>query len=237
MPKEAPEWRARLANGYDGAMTAGCDRLLAEIGGDTGRRQAILADPLDRTANCSLDSHTEAPATPAFSPPANPSKPPSDPPSRPPGPSVPPDRERLARSGPAGASDEASPLAPASPWGTGTTAAGRREALPRHFPASTRKRLRRLSFSVAGLQRRRPATQPRGGQTLRLRSSLSDPNARTRTPPRRTEARLALPTQPVPRPPYRRPTDTQRLLEIHPAAPVSERWSRHRSIAPRFSTA
>ena len=47
MPKEAPEWQAHLASGYDGAMTARCDRLLAEIVADPGRRQAILADPRD----------------------------------------------------------------------------------------------------------------------------------------------------------------------------------------------
>ena len=47
MPKEAPEWQAHHASGYDGAMTARCDRLLAEIVADSGRRQAILADPRD----------------------------------------------------------------------------------------------------------------------------------------------------------------------------------------------
>ena len=29
MPKEAAEWRAHLASGYDGAMTVRCDHLLA----------------------------------------------------------------------------------------------------------------------------------------------------------------------------------------------------------------
>ena len=47
MPKEAPGWQAHTASGYDGAMTARCDRLLAEIVADPGRRQAILADPRD----------------------------------------------------------------------------------------------------------------------------------------------------------------------------------------------
>ncbi len=47
MPKEAPEWQAHLASGYDGAMTAQCGRLLAEIVADSDRRQAILADPRD----------------------------------------------------------------------------------------------------------------------------------------------------------------------------------------------
>ena len=47
MPKEAPEWQAHLASGYDGAMTARCGRLLAEIVADPDRRQAILADPRD----------------------------------------------------------------------------------------------------------------------------------------------------------------------------------------------
>lgn len=47
MPKEAPEWQAHTASGYDGAMTARCDRLLAEIVTDAARRQAILADPRD----------------------------------------------------------------------------------------------------------------------------------------------------------------------------------------------
>ena len=45
MPKEAPEWQAHTANGYDGTMTARCDRLLAEIVADPGRRKAIKADP------------------------------------------------------------------------------------------------------------------------------------------------------------------------------------------------
>ena len=47
MPKPAPGWQAHTASGYDGAMTARCDRLLAEIVADPGRRQAILADPRD----------------------------------------------------------------------------------------------------------------------------------------------------------------------------------------------
>ena len=47
MPKEAPEWQAHLARGYDGAMTARCDGLLAEIVADPGRRKAIMADPRD----------------------------------------------------------------------------------------------------------------------------------------------------------------------------------------------
>ena len=47
MPKEAPEWQAHLASGYDGAMTARCDRLLAEIVVDPSRRKAIMADPRD----------------------------------------------------------------------------------------------------------------------------------------------------------------------------------------------
>ena len=47
MPKEAPEWQAHLASGYDGAMTAQCDWLLAEIIADPGRRKAIMADPRD----------------------------------------------------------------------------------------------------------------------------------------------------------------------------------------------
>ena len=47
MPKEAPEWQAHLASGYDGAMTARCGRLLAEIVAESDRRQAILADPRD----------------------------------------------------------------------------------------------------------------------------------------------------------------------------------------------
>lgn len=45
MPKGAPEWQAHTASGYDGAMTVRCDRLLAEIVADPGRRQAIKADP------------------------------------------------------------------------------------------------------------------------------------------------------------------------------------------------
>ena len=47
MPKEAPGWQAHLASGYDGTMTARCDRLLVEIVADTGRRKAIMADPRD----------------------------------------------------------------------------------------------------------------------------------------------------------------------------------------------
>ena len=47
MPKEAPGWQVHTASGYDGAMTAMCDRLLAEIVADTGRRKAIMADPRD----------------------------------------------------------------------------------------------------------------------------------------------------------------------------------------------
>ena len=47
MPKEAPKWQAHLASGYDGAMAARCDRLLAEIVAESGRRKAILADPRD----------------------------------------------------------------------------------------------------------------------------------------------------------------------------------------------
>ena len=47
MPKEAPDWQAHNASGYDRAMTAMCDRLLAEIVADPGRRQAILVDPRD----------------------------------------------------------------------------------------------------------------------------------------------------------------------------------------------
>ena len=45
MPKPAPEWQAHTASGYDGAMTAQCDRLLAQIVADPGRRKAIMADP------------------------------------------------------------------------------------------------------------------------------------------------------------------------------------------------
>lgn len=45
MPKEAPGWQAHLASGYDGAMTERCERLLAEIVADPGRRKAIMADP------------------------------------------------------------------------------------------------------------------------------------------------------------------------------------------------
>ena len=47
MPKEAPGWQAHLTSGYDGAMTARCERLLAEIVADPGRREAIMADPRD----------------------------------------------------------------------------------------------------------------------------------------------------------------------------------------------
>ena len=47
MPKPALRWQAHIASGYDGAMTERCDRLLAEIVADPGRRQAILADPRD----------------------------------------------------------------------------------------------------------------------------------------------------------------------------------------------
>ncbi len=45
MPEEAPDWQVHLASGYDGAMTARCDRLLGEIVADPGRRKSILADP------------------------------------------------------------------------------------------------------------------------------------------------------------------------------------------------
>ena len=44
MSKEAPEWQAHRKRGYGSAMTARCDRLLAEIVADAGRRKAILAD-------------------------------------------------------------------------------------------------------------------------------------------------------------------------------------------------
>lgn len=47
MPKKAPEWQAHAARGYDGAMTARCDQLLADIVADSGHRKAILADPRD----------------------------------------------------------------------------------------------------------------------------------------------------------------------------------------------
>ena len=47
MPKEAPGWSAHLASGYDDAMTALCDRLLAGIVADPGRRKVIVADPRD----------------------------------------------------------------------------------------------------------------------------------------------------------------------------------------------
>ena len=47
MPNEAPGWQAHRASGYDGAMTALCDRLLADIVADPGRRQAIVTDPRD----------------------------------------------------------------------------------------------------------------------------------------------------------------------------------------------
>ena len=47
MPKEAPEWQAHLAGGYDGAMNVRCDRLLGEIFADARCRKAIMADPRD----------------------------------------------------------------------------------------------------------------------------------------------------------------------------------------------
>ena len=45
MPKEGPGWQAHLASGYDAVMSARCNRLLAEIVADAGRRKAIMADP------------------------------------------------------------------------------------------------------------------------------------------------------------------------------------------------
>ena len=47
MPKETPGWQAHLASGYDDVMTGQCDRFLAEIVADSGRRKTVMADPRD----------------------------------------------------------------------------------------------------------------------------------------------------------------------------------------------
>ena len=47
MPNEAPAWQAHLVSGYDDAMIERCDRLLAEIVANPGRRKGIMANPRD----------------------------------------------------------------------------------------------------------------------------------------------------------------------------------------------